>query len=230
VRCKKRQVSLKDRCNIVCALRVLILDFDGVVIESNDVKTEAFKQVFARFPEHIDEMMAFHHANVSVTRFAKFDYLLSLLGRPDDSVLREDIALDFSRRVQEMMMTVSLVPGAEVFLKKLRSRMPLYLASVTPDSELETILERRGLASWFKGVYGCPPWTKPGAVRDALAREGAAPGDALLIGDSAGDQRAAQMTGVGFLARNSGLKFDEPSPLIFADLNEILNYVEGMFV
>jgi beta-phosphoglucomutase-like phosphatase (HAD superfamily) len=55
----------------VSALRVLILDFDGVVIESNDVKKEAFQRVFARFPEHAEAMMAFHHAHVSLSRFAK---------------------------------------------------------------------------------------------------------------------------------------------------------------
>ena len=57
------------------SLQVLILDFDGVVIESNAVKTHAFEKVFARFPEYAEVMMAFHHAHVSVSRFAKFDYL-----------------------------------------------------------------------------------------------------------------------------------------------------------
>ena len=39
------------------AIEALILDFDGVVIESNEVKTNAFHNVFSRFPEFTDTMM-----------------------------------------------------------------------------------------------------------------------------------------------------------------------------
>jgi phosphoglycolate phosphatase-like HAD superfamily hydrolase len=213
---------------MVSSLRVLILDFDGVVIESNAVKTEAFHHVFARFPEHTEAIMAFHHAHVSLSRFAKFEHLLARMERSGDTVLMADIAADFSRRVLEGMMVVPLVPGAESFLHKVTPRYPVYLASVTPAEELVLILAKRGLAHWFRDVYGCPPWTKPAAIRDVLAREGVKPGEALLIGDSAGDQRAAQMTGVDFLARDSGLSFDAPTPLIFADLNEISQHLEKL--
>ena len=209
-------------------LRVLILDFDGVVIESNAVKTLAFQRVFARFPEHAEAMMAFHHDNVSLSRFAKFEHLLALMGRADDAALMADIAADFSRRVIEGMMTVPLVQGAETFLHRVTPRLPVYLASVTPAEELTWILAQRGLTHWFRDVYGSPPWTKPEAIRDVLAREGVKPDEVLLIGDSGGDQRAAQITGVDFLARDSGLSFDTPTPLAFADLNEIARYLEEL--
>jgi len=207
---------------------VLILDFDGVVIESNEVKTEAFRHVFARFPEHAEAMTAFHHKYVSLSRFSKFDHLLALMGRADDAALMTDIAVDFSKRVTEGMMTVPLVRGAENFLHKVSPRLPIYLASVTPAEELAGILAQRGLTQWFRDMYGCPPWTKPAAIQDVLTREGVKPVNALLIGDSAGDQRAAQITGVDFLARDSGLSFDAPAPLIFADLNEIIPYIEKL--
>lgn len=206
--------------------RVLVLDFDGVVIESNAVKTEAFRDVFARFPEHCEAMMAYHKSHVSVTRFAKFDQLLERLGRPGDMTLRAEIAADFSRRTLERMMTVPFVPGAEAFLLEMTARLPVYLASVTPAEDLEVILDQRGLRRWFRDVYGCPPWTKADAVRDVLRREECLPDDALLLGDSAGDQRAAAETGVEFLARDSGLPFDEPAPTaIFRDLSAAADYL-----
>ena len=226
--CKTKPVNSEDKANIVSALRVLILDFDGVVIESNAVKTEAFQYVFARFPEYAEAMMAFHHAHVSLSRFAKFEHLLALMGKSDDTAFKSDIAADFSRRVLEGMMTVPLVTGAEDFLRKMSLRLPVYLASVTPADELAEILAQCGLAHWFCGVYGCPPWTKPAAIRDVLTREAVKPGNALLIGDSAGDQHAAQVTGVDFLARNSGLSFDAPAPLIFADMIEITKHIEEL--
>lgn len=227
--CKKKSGRPKGKAYTINLLRVLILDFDGVVIESNDVKTEAFHKVFTRFPEHSEDMMAFHHANVSLSRFAKFKHLQVLMGKTDDDGFLTEIAADFSSSVLEGMDKVPLVTGAELFLGKATKRLPVYLASVTPAEELALILERRKLLHWFRDVYGCPPWTKPDAIRDILVREGIEPEEALLIGDSAGDQRAAQMTGVQFLARNSGLDFDSPLPLTFSDMNEISNYLEKLF-
>ena len=210
------------------SLRVIIMDFDGVVIESNAVKTEAFQQVFSRFPDYTEVMMAFHHAHVSVSRFAKFEHLIGLMGKHNDTDLMDSISVDFSNRVVQGILRVPLVPGAETFLNKATQRVPVYLASVTPAEELALILDRRGLAQWFRRVYGCPPWAKPDAIRDVVAREGILPQDVLLIGDSAGDQRAAQEAGVRFLARDSGLIFHEPVPSCFADLNEIGIYIEEL--
>jgi phosphoglycolate phosphatase-like HAD superfamily hydrolase len=208
---------------------MLILDFDGVIIESNSVKTEAFRHVFGSFPEYAQTMMDFHHAHISLSRFGKFEHMLKLMGRTGDTALMAEIATKFSNYMLENLTYVFFVPGAEAFLEKMHARHPLYLISVTPAEELDTILSQRGLKRWFRDVYGCPPWTKPDAIRDVLAREAAAPGDAILIGDSAGDQRAAQMVGLRFLARNSGLKFDDPQPLTFADLNEISDFMENVF-
>jgi phosphoglycolate phosphatase-like HAD superfamily hydrolase len=207
-------------------LRVLVLDFDGVILESNDVKTVVFRDVFARFPEHCEAMMTYHLANFSEPRYVKFDYLLERLGHPGDAVLRAELAAEFSRRVLERMTSVPFVAGAEAFLREVTPRLPVYLASVTPAEDLDAILKRRGLRAWFRDVYGCPPWTKPGAVRDVLRRESCAPNDALLLGDSAGDQRTAAETGVGFIARDSGLLFDDPAPpTLFPDLAAVANYL-----
>jgi len=210
--------------------KTIILDFDGVVVESNDLKTRSFAQVFARFPEYAAEMLHFHTDNISLSRYAKFDYLLNLLGRKHDYELREALASDFSVKMTEGMVNVPLVAGALKFLETMAARVPIYLASVTPETELKSILGQQQLAQWFRGVYGYPPWTKPNAIRDVLRREKITAADAILIGDSAGDQAAARITGVSFLARNSGLTFEEPTPRCFTNMFEASHYVERMLL
>ena len=132
------------------------------------------------------------------------------------------------RSVLEDILKVPLVKGADRFLEMIKGRLPVYLASVTPAEELNYILEKRGLLHWFDGVYGCPPWTKVNAIRDILSRNSILPKNGLLIGDSAGDQLAALKTGVQFIARDSGLKFDASPSLLFLDLNEIADYLVGI--
>lgn len=202
-------------------LKALILDFDGVVIESNEVKTDAFRRLFARYPDHSEAMMAFHFANISLGRMDKIDELLRRLGAQGATELRSELAATYSQHVRTQINTVPLVHGAIGFLETASAELPLYLASVTPEAELADTLAARNLGHWFKGVYGCPPWNKPAAIRDVLAREGVAPEDCLLIGDSAGDQRAARVTGVTFIGRDSGLAFEHPEPRRFRDLAAI---------
>jgi phosphoglycolate phosphatase-like HAD superfamily hydrolase len=206
-------------------IEVIILDFDGVVIESNDIKTRAFEKIFSKFPQYKDVLMHFHYENISISRVEKFDYLATLIGRGSDLKLKSVIADNFSQYVLEDILTVPMVKGAERFLEMVKGQLPLYLASVTPENELNFILEKRGLLHWFDGVYGCPPWTKANAIRDILLQNTISPKNSLLIGDSSGDHRAAMETGIQFIARDSGLKFDETPPLLFLDLNEIADYV-----
>jgi phosphoglycolate phosphatase-like HAD superfamily hydrolase len=191
-------------------LRALIFDFDGVILDSNAVKTDAFRAVFSRFPEHENAMMRYHDAHVSLSRYQKFSYLVEeLLGRGGDIALVNELADDFAARLRDRMDVCAFVPGARELLEVLSSRLPLYVASVTPEAELLRLLEVHHIGHHFRRVFGCPPWAKPDAVAEIVRELGGAEGVAL-IGDSAGDQRAAAAHGVEFIPRDSGLAFDPP--------------------
>jgi phosphoglycolate phosphatase-like HAD superfamily hydrolase len=194
----------------VNALRALIFDFDGVILDSNALKTAAFREVFARYPQHADAMMAYHEANVSQSRYEKFTYLVEqLLGRSGDRQLVNRLADDFADLLRNRMDVCPVVPGARELLDAASARVPLYLASVTPEEELLRLLDAHRLRHYFRRVYGCPPWTKPDAVGAIVSEVGGAD-DVALIGDSSGDQRAAAVHGVEFIPRDSGLCFDPP--------------------
>lgn len=202
-------------------LRAIISDFDGVILESNDLKTRAFESVFAGFPEHAAAMIAYHHAHVSDSRFAKFRYFVTAcLDRSENDPLVDQLAAAFSAEMLRQIDACPLVPGALAFLARAHAALPVFLASVTPQDELDVILKRRGLAEYFTRVYGCPPWSKLAAVADIVGAFGGSEG-VLFIGDSAGDQRAAREAGVEFIARDSGLPFDAPRPRAFPDLVQL---------
>lgn len=203
-------------------IRAVILDFDGIVIESNALKTEAFASVFARFPEHAVDMLAYHQRYVSESRYAKFTHLVTArLGRPADDPLIAELAESFSKEMLRLIDACPMVPGAAEFLSRVAAAVPLYLASMTPQDELEMILRRRGFAASFTRVYGCPPWPKALAIADILTVIGSADG-VVFVGDSAGDQRASRETGVEFFARDSGLPFEHPKPPTYPDMHAVL--------
>lgn len=207
-------------------IRVIILDFDGVVIESNDVKVQVFHEIFDRFPEHAAGMRSFLAENISAPRHGVFEHLVhERLGQRDDQHTLDELVSDFSTRTMDRLSRCELVPGAAEFLERFHSLVPLYLASVTPAADLERTVAARGITRFFAGLYGCPPWTKPGAVRAILDREGIGPEAAVLIGDSPGDMRAARETGVGFIARDSGGEFPDKPDEVYDDLFAIADAI-----
>ena len=56
-------------------ISIIILDFDGVILESVSVKTEAFRTLFSFAPEYVEEIVKFHKDNGGMSRFDKFRYI-----------------------------------------------------------------------------------------------------------------------------------------------------------
>lgn len=207
-------------------IRTLVLDFDGVLIESNDLKTAAFEVVFARFPEHLPAMMAFHHAHVSESRYVKFEHLATHhLGRAADDPVVQELADAFAREMRLRLIACPDVAGAATFLARVGDRLPVYLASMTPDEELSDLVKMRGWNHYFQHTYGCPPWSKERAITSVIEAHGR---DGLVfVGDSAGDQRVAARMAIEFVARDSGLPFDDPRPTAYPDMNAVFAALES---
>jgi len=212
-------------------LRGVVLDFDGVILESNEVKTDVFREIFSRFPEHVDAMMAFHHANAWASRFLKFNYLVfERLGRPGDVAMRDALVAEFSQRSLARVTGAPFVVGAEDFLRELSPRVPLFLASITPSADIVRTVEDRGIAKFFTAVYGCPPWNKVAAIGDVVRRLGCERNEIALIGDAPGDLQSADTAGIEFIWRRSSIPFDSPPSSGFSDLAEIAKFLRPRLV
>jgi phosphoglycolate phosphatase-like HAD superfamily hydrolase len=183
--------------------KAVIFDFDGVILESGDIKTEAFLELFADYPEHRNAIRQYHLENIGISRYRKFEWIHSeLLGRALDHQESSRLGKAFSDIALGKILTCSCVPGALECLETLSARLPLFVASGTPQEELDFIVERRGLTRFFTGVFGTPR-TKTEIIRHLLAGLGLSPDDVVFVGDGLSDYQAASETGVRFIARES---------------------------
>jgi phosphoglycolate phosphatase-like HAD superfamily hydrolase len=192
-------------------IKAIILDFDGVIAESNAVKNSAFGEFFALYPEYSVAMQAYHEAHHAEPRRFKFTYFVEeLMGRPGDSAKIDALVDEFSELVAELVIACPEVPGAGVFLETFSQRLPLYISSVTPQEELQHILEARGSAPYIRQAFGNPPHPKNKAIETILDREGLQPNQAAFVGDSESDYQVAYKAGLAFFARDSGQPFSDP--------------------
>jgi HAD superfamily hydrolase (TIGR01549 family) len=182
-------------------LRAIVLDFDGVVLESNQIKAEAFRQLFSDYPEHGDSIVKLHLAHGGMSRFEKFRIIYrDFLKRPLPEDEMERLNQAFGRLVDEQLMVCPFVHGTEEFLKGMGGKYPLYIASGTPQEELRGQMKRRGISRYFKDVYGSPR-KKAQILRDLMAEGGLAAEEMLFIGDAIDDYHGAAEAGVPFIGR-----------------------------
>ena len=200
----------------------VVLDFDGVLVESNAMKTRAFEDLAALYPEHRQAMMAYHLAHFSRPRHEKFKhYIHHLRGRVGDEGLFQRMERQFSELVVSRVVASPFVCGAQLFLEEFSQRLPLYISSVTPQDELQRIIHMRGMESYFQDIYGDPPRSKVEAIRHVLSRHGLTPAELIFVGDSPSDYHAAAETGVEFLGRDSGQPFEGIDLELFRDMQAI---------
>lgn len=181
--------------------RAIVFDFDGVILESHDIKTEAFRTLFADYPEHVDNIVAHHVAHAGISRHVKFRHAYEqILGLPFDEHISRSLSERFSSIVHAKIRACPFVLGARRFIERRARDAMLFIASGTPEEELREIVEARGLASYFTGVYGSPQ-SKTEILAHVLAERRLPPSAVVFIGDAMADHDAALAAGVRFVAR-----------------------------
>ena len=178
----------------------IIFDFDGVILDSVDIKTKAFARLFAEHgPEVVGQVVAHHLEQCGVSRFRKFAHIYEhILHRPMPEGESERLGERFSALVFDEVVKAAWIPGAPEFLEQHHARYLCFVASGTPQEELERIVRLRGLEKYFAGVFGTPA-TKEEITRGIFARHGFEASEALFVGDALTDFNAAKACGVGFV-------------------------------
>lgn len=201
----------------------VVFDFDGVLVESVEVKTRAFAMLYAEYGADVErQVVAYHLANTGISRRVKFKYFHeSILGLPYSEATGDALSERFSALVVEAVIAAPYVQGAEEFLERFHQRLPLFVASGTPEVELKEIVNQRGMTRFFQGVRGSP--TKKGMIlRGIIGDHGFAPARVLMVGDAQADLDGAREASTAFIGRSTSADhpFNASVPMI-ADLREL---------
>jgi phosphoglycolate phosphatase-like HAD superfamily hydrolase len=207
----------------------IVFDFDGVLVDSVDVKTRAFAALYEPYgAEVVGKVVAWHLEHGGVSRHEKFRHFHRVfLDRPLPEEEAFGLAERFSALVEDAVVAADWIAGAREFVEDFHRHLPLYVASGTPEEELWRIVDRRGMSGYFAGVAGSP--RKKGEIlRDFIHRAGMQPGRVLMVGDAMTDYLGASETGTAFL----GVAQDNDNPFppgvpIRPDLAELAAFLDA---
>ena len=179
--------------------QTLVFDCDGVVLNSNQIKTQAFYEATKHFGhEPAQALVDYHVANGGISRYAKFEYFITqILQQHFDDELNQALLGRFAIAVKQGLMTCEVAEG----LEQLKAQTPnanWLIVSGGDQQELREVFAARDLAKYFDGgIFGSPD-----SKDTILARElenGTITRPALFLGDSKYDFQAASTAELDFV-------------------------------
>lgn len=134
-------------------------DCDGVVLDSNKIKTRVFTEICDLISKEMTaEFVKYHKKNGGISRYKKFEYLyFELLGVPDRKLVAE-ASEKFHKLVVEALIEAPFVAGVKAFIEQLSCNKDnnLFIVSGGDQSELRHIFKMKGFDKHFREICGSP--------------------------------------------------------------------------
>jgi beta-phosphoglucomutase len=164
-------------------LQAIILDFDGVVADSERLHMRAFQDALAPTALVLTDE-AYYQRYLGFDDAGVFRAVGQDLGAPFDAATLQTLVADKEHRYEELAAAGEMLfPGVPDFIRRAAALVPLAIASGAHTREIEDVLDKAGLRQCFLAVVGADQTTHskpaPDPYLEAFARMQAAAGRAL---------------------------------------------------
>ena len=135
-----------------------VFDLDGVILESVECKTTAFKKLYSAYGTDIQNKVEKHHIeNGGVSRFDKIKfYHTNYLNINLSDYEFKKLLNKYSELVLESVLNSKFVNNVEYFIKELSKKYTLIISTGTPTNEAVIILKHKKIFNFFTNIYGSP--------------------------------------------------------------------------
>jgi HAD superfamily hydrolase (TIGR01549 family) len=182
-------------------LEAIFFDFDGVICDSVNIKTQAFAEMYKKYGDTIvNKVVKYHLENGGVSRFNKFMYWHKVFLNEELTEFQlQEKSEHLTRLVFDKIISAKFIDGAIETLKLAKKLdIPLYIVSATPDEEINKIVELKGIKDLFISIHGSPK-SKSTIIKEILSKNPFNPSRCLFIGDALSDYEAANFNNLLFL-------------------------------
>jgi HAD superfamily hydrolase (TIGR01549 family) len=192
------------------AVKNILFDFDGVILDSMPVRESGFAILFKDFPEEkVSQLLRYHRNNGGLSRYHKFRYFYETILQQEITDARvSELAAAFSAIMRKELTSHALIiRDAVEFIKNHYQQYNMHIVSGSDGEELRYLCGQLGLADYFITIEGSPT-PKIKLVKDILEKYAYDPVETVLVGDSMNDYDAAKANHLHFL----GYRFFSEDP------------------
>ena len=204
-------------------IKCVFFDFDGTLVESNDIKRRVFYEVTKNIVGAnliLDKLFASSNPG---DRYNVFNDLVQDLKRSNTTRISSKHLSDLYTNICEYEISqASEVSGALSTLEGLKKRkIKIFLSSATPKKTLKRIIKMKGWNDLFDRVMGSPE-TKEEHLKSILSLNNFSLSEIIYVGDSEMDQKAALSIGCKFIGIGSNSSRFDSKPVILLSTLETL--------
>lgn len=198
--------------------KILIYDFDGVICDSVNIKTEAFVELFKEYGRDVEnKIKEYHLLNGGISRFKKIKYIENtILGNSISEDIIQLKANKFSELVKEKVIKSKYINGALEFIVKNSSNYKQFICTGTPENEILEILEQKNIKKYFNGIFGSPT-SKQEIILKIISINRVEKKDCLFFGDAITDLIASEDCNIQFCGIKSEHTFFPDGVLVIND-------------
>ena len=180
-------------------------DFDGVIINSDEVRTEGFKHIFDSYSkEYIDKLINYHTINGGLSRYEKIEYFSQkILDKRLNNQEKREFAQLYGNYCRERLCNKNLLIKSSIsFIKENHKNFNFHLVSASDEKELVYLCSKLDIKKYFKSISGSPI-NKIENIKKLLKTNNYNESNRCLIGDSINDKFAATENRICFFGFNN---------------------------
>lgn len=184
---------------------VIFWDFDGVIIDSEKIRTYGFEKTLEDYPSsEVEELITYHKKNGGLSRYVKYRYFFEEIRNenvPEEKI--QELADQFSEIMLKRLTDKSVLINETVeFIEDNKEKYKMHIVSGSDGDELKSLCKSLEIEHLFDSINGSPT-PKIELVERLLKSQHIQPENGVLIGDSINDFEAANEYHIEFFAYNN---------------------------
>ena len=191
--------------------KTILFDCDGVVLNSNFLKIEAYRLTALEFGASEEDAMKLvnHHIEYTgISRNIKFTYFLEkILNKTVNDVSMNHLLNQLNYEVERLLENCEIAQGLEALRERTKDSNWM-IVSGGDQEEIIRLFTRKNLLKYFDvGIFGSPDSKEDIVTRELKKSTGQKP--ALFIGDSKYDYQVAKKNNLDFIFLSDWTNFSE---------------------
>jgi len=186
--------------------KIILWDFDGVIINSNSVREAGFRNVLDQYPkEQVEKLIDYHNINGGLSRYVKFRYFFEEIRNEsitDYMILV--LAEKFSKIMNEFLVNPNLLisPVIKFINEQYNLGKKMHIVSGSDGNELRKLCKALKLNHFFVSINGSPT-PKTNLVKNIIENGCFSTSEYCLIGDAINDFDASKDNSIKFFGYNN---------------------------
>ena len=190
----------------------LIFDCDGIILNSNKIKTDAFREVVSIYgKEASNSLVKYHLQNGGISRYHKFNYFLNTIAKNLEldiqNISLDELTNNYSKCVRKKLLNCEIDESIISYRKSSNSIWSI--VSGSDQHELNQVFRERNIDSIFDGGIHGSPLSKIQIFKRIFEENKNDIQKSLYIGDSKYDYLAAKEIGLDFIFLTKWSEFRE---------------------